>query len=173
MTLHEIGLKAQTDKAGYHYYCDFYEQHLPKKIKRLLEIGVYNGNGLMMWRDFYPDAEIIGVDINKPIHVPGCKVYQMDQTDVEALRTLGMFDVIIDDGSHRTKDQQITFNHLYFHQLKEGGLYIIEDMHTSFIPHMVTSRFNTVDMFNMLPYKKELYSRVPNLKDSVTGIVWK
>lgn len=157
MTLHEIGLKYGTDKATHHGYCDFYERELEGlNPKRILEIGVKDGASLRMWKEFYPDAEVIGIDINPPIKVPDCEVYQIDQTDVYHLRLLANFDLIIDDGSHMTLHQQISFFQLYNFQLNTNGAYIIEDIHTSFHPEYVNSFFKTADVIS-----GELFQRIP------------
>ena len=55
--LNDLGLKYKTDKASEdHNFLDFYEEHLPKNPKRLLEVGTYEGASLEMWRDFYPNT---------------------------------------------------------------------------------------------------------------------
>ena len=117
--LDQLGKKYKTDKATYHNYCDFYEQHLPSKIKRLLEIGVMDGNSLRMWKDFYPDAEIIGIDIKQPQNIEGVSWLQINSNDIYALKDLGKFDIIIDDGSHMTLDQQVSLQYLWKNNLKK------------------------------------------------------
>src|SRR5690606_8535669 len=99
----------------------------------LLEIGVMDGASLRMWRDFYPDAEIVGVDNLRTPEVDGVTVLKGDATDWDLLKTLGTFDVIVDDGSHMTADQQRTFEWMY-PALNPGGWYILEDLHTSYTP---------------------------------------
>lgn len=173
MRLQQIGEKFATDKATFHKYCDFYEAHLPgREFKgRLLEIGVKDGASLRMWREYYPSAEIVGIDINKPLEIEGCTVLQMDQTDVYALRELGKFDIIIDDGSHMTLHQQISFQYLFNHGLKRGGIYIIEDVHTSFYTSYINSQFTTFDLFKD---KGKLFQRIPgDTSDSNTILIRK
>lgn len=171
MTLHEIGLKHGTDKATYHNYCDFYQEQLKGMvIERILEIGVKDGASLRMWKEFYPHAEVVGIDIN-PIPTQGCTVHQMTQTDVYALMSLGKFDLIIDDGSHKTLDQQITFKHLYHNQLHKFGAYIIEDVHTSFYTEYINSARTTFDIFAEVG---TLFQRIPgDTADSNTIIIRK
>jgi 23S rRNA U2552 (ribose-2'-O)-methylase RlmE/FtsJ len=173
MTLQEIGLKYGTDKATFHKYCDFYEQELPGRNfnGRLLEIGVKGGASLRMWREYYERSEIVGIDINPPLDIHGCIVLQMDATDVYALKELGKFDIIIDDGSHMTKDQQITFEFAFKNMLKKGGFYVLEDVHTSFYTHYVNSRFTTFELFKD---KGKLFQRIPgDTSDSNTIIIKK
>lgn len=148
-TLQEIGLTCKTDKATYHKYCDFYQENLPDRDfnGRLLEIGIMDGNSLRMWREYYPNAEIIGIDIHvRPKRIDGVKMIKMDATDVNAISSLGMFDIIIDDASHMTQDQQVTFDHMYHNQLNDGGFFVMEDCHTSFMPNYVNTPETTYDI---------------------------
>ena len=147
--LHDIGMKHGTDKATFHRYCDFYQDHLPGRgfDGTMLEIGVMDGASLKMWREYWPDALIIGVDNTRPTKVAGCYVRQFDATDpddVEVLTGLfGPFDVILDDGSHLTQDQQDTFRMLY-PALNPDGRYVIEDLHTSYMSNYVNSARSTL-----------------------------
>ena len=169
MTLQELGLKYGTDKATWHGYCPFYEERLPRSINRLLEIGVKDCASLCMWADYYPMAEIVGIDIAPVLPVPGCTVYQMDAANASSLATLGQFDVIIDDGSHRTSDQLASFNQLFYHQLKPGGWYIMEDAHTSFMPAYVDTQEPTFHaLHRQFPGQVLEWCRVKDRSDSLT-----
>ncbi|MCK9387110.1 MAG: class I SAM-dependent methyltransferase [Sulfuritalea sp.] len=117
---------------------------------RLLEIGLVHGQvqamnpqdipnlgcpSLRMWADFLPNADIHGMDIVDFTHLSTdrLKVWQADQGDRQALESLaktigGRFDIIIDDGSHASHQQQISLSTLFKH-LADGGLYVIEDLH--------------------------------------------
>lgn len=173
LTLQDIGLYHYTDKAYAHKYCDFYEKNLPKKVNRLLEIGVKDGASLKMWRDYYEETEIVGIDINKPIEIPGCTVLQMDQCDILALKTLGDFDIIVDDGSHMTLHQQISFLTLFNNNLKEGGVYVMEDLHTSFYDSYINSKFTTYEFLKALDNHKIEWCRIPDKTDSLTMLIFK
>lgn len=172
MRLHEIGLKHGTDKATYHGYCDFYEKELKGlNPKRILEIGVKDGASLRMWKEFYPESQVMGIDINPPIKVPGCRVYQLNATDIYSLGFLGRFDLIIDDGSHMTLDQQISFYFLFNAMLKKGGVYIVEDIHTSFYKEYINSSTTT---FELLKGMGKLFQRIPgDTSDSNTLLIRK
>jgi len=141
MTLDELALKYGTDKSSTaHNYCQFYERTLPKKPKKLLEIGVFKGASLAMWSEYFPDTEIWGVDLfadhseadvrSYLLDECGCKnivLRQGNQCDyvlLDALRNED-FDIVIDDGSHNSRDQMMTFYGLY-----NGRHYYIEDLHT-------------------------------------------
>lgn len=142
MNLQELAIKYGTDKLE-HGYIPFYEKHLPKEPKRILEIGVKEGRSLAMWHEYYPEAEIFGLDlfgeythedvyrnidhysngewdINKITLVTGNQCYYLV---LEELRKCD-FDVIIDDGSHNSRDQLMTFFGLF-----NGKHYFIEDTH--------------------------------------------
>lgn len=177
-TLNEIGLKHRTDKATAHQYCDFYQANLPGPdfSGRLLEIGVKDGASLKMWHEYYPKAEIWGIDIAQSPLIRGCHTLQMNQCDVVAMQMhLPYFDIIIDDGSHMTLDQQITFDFLWENKLTAHGFYVMEDVHTSYYPAYVNSLYDTAGhLKNLFPAKfiRE-WCRVPDKSDSYTMIIAK
>jgi hypothetical protein len=125
---------------------DLYERHFGAfrgKPVRFLEIGVWQGGSLEMWRKFFgPDATIYGVDIDL-----ACKTRADDpnqirigsQDDPDFLRSvvreMGGIDIILDDGSHVGRHQWKSFRTL-FPMLPEGGIYAIEDLHTAYWPGM-------------------------------------
>ncbi len=124
------------------HYFDIYEKHLSawrgKKIN-LLEIGVSHGGSLQMWKDYFGEgSEIFGVDINpecEKFEEQGIKIYTGSQSDRSFLRYLKTqlppLDILIDDGGHEMNQQLITFEELFDH-VKEDGIYICEDLHTSY-----------------------------------------
>ena len=142
--LDEIGMKEQTDKCCFdHNYLDKYElflQNMRRDKFRLLELGVFHGASERMWKEYFPYAEIYGVDIN-----PSCKDYEeerikiitMDLSDVENLEKLKEISprVIIDDASH-IWSHQIKALFTLFSALPSGGIYILEDMETSVNPNL-------------------------------------
>lgn len=101
------------------------------EAKYVLEIGINEGRSLRMWRDFFGNATIIGLD-NRPetlIKEDRIWTFLADQGDAETLRGAVpsvKYDVIIDDGSHLYKDQKVSFDTLR-EFLQPHGLYIIED----------------------------------------------
>lgn len=130
LTLEQLAEKYGTDKLA-HGYIPFYERHLPAAPKRILEIGCLTGASLRMWREWFPDTEIHCLDLfeehQPPEDIPGVIYWKGNQTDqyiLEQLRRLH-FDVIIDDGSHNSRDQLVTFWSLW------GccDLYVVEDLH--------------------------------------------
>jgi len=139
-----IARKERTDKAKRkHFYTKWYDLYFKifryKKIN-LLEIGVKEGRSICMWGKYFKNANIYGLDIDKEcINVEVFKKFKIfigDQTDIELLGKINKhvkngFDIIIDDGSHITSDQKETFVYL-FDKLNLGGIYVIEDLQTSY-----------------------------------------
>jgi trans-aconitate methyltransferase len=118
-----------------HSYTPLYHQILSGRlIMRVLEIGVGGGASMKMWRDYFPEAEIFGID-NDPIHIfneEHIHTTLCDASDTGALEKVaelygGNFDMIIDDGSHYTHHQISSFKTL-LHFLSPNGIYIIEDV---------------------------------------------
>lgn len=162
--LNDIGLKYDADKSSrFHHYLDFYQKHLPDRTfkGRLLEIGVMDGLSMKMWREYYPDAEIIGIDIKDMDHMHNAdwgvpesvQLLRLDGTKKADMQPLGKFDIILDDGSHYWKDQQKSFELLYYSQLNKGGIYILEDLWTSYIDFYANAKVNTIDYLKALEKK--------------------
>lgn len=152
MTLDEIGVKCKTDKSSlFHNYLSFYERMLPDRDFSgcLLEIGVMDGASLRMWREYYPEAKIIGLDIDRKEPIKGCEVWCCDATNWPQMLAAGVdlhtYGVIVDDGSHSTFDQQRTLE-LLWPFLEAGGVYVMEDLHTSFRESHVDSERTTVEV---------------------------
>jgi hypothetical protein len=148
-TLSEISKKYPTDKDFTHnYYNAVYEKFLHPirdDVKLLCEIGIGGfwkeanwlpGNSLKVWRDYFPNAQILGLDIQRHelTDLDRITLDWLDQSKkdlvIEYSSKLKDYDVIIDDGSHNVYDQQITFAY-FFNSLKSGGIYILEDLHSS------------------------------------------
>jgi hypothetical protein len=124
------------------HYFDVYERHLSRfrdTDAHVVEVGVYQGGSLGMWREYFGDrATIHGIDTNprcKELESLGVKIHIGSQEDRAFLRALRAevprIDVLIDDGGHTMKQQKITFEELYPH-LGDRGVYICEDLHTSY-----------------------------------------
>jgi hypothetical protein len=149
--LTELGIRHGTDKVS-HGFCTFYHHHLAASrhgIFKVLEIGVFRGASLRMWRDYFPNAEIHGFDSQKTELTPESRIHLHvgDQADRHSLDSLleaagSPFDLIIDDGGHTMEQQQVSFACLFPH-LRPGCPYIIEDLHTSFFPTIAVRRGDT------------------------------
>ena len=135
--LHDLGLAYDTDKATFHEYTKFYQTHFDAvrySTKTILEIGVKWGASLFMWRDYFVNAQIYGADKEDVSHFKSdrIEIFQLDQESVDELRTLPtQLDVIIDDGGHTMLQQQTTLKILLPENLRSGGIYVLEDLHTS------------------------------------------
>lgn len=107
----------------------------------IFEIGIQNGGSLEIWANYFSNAKnIVGCDIDEKCKElvfddPCITVYVGDANsdDIQNKVTgkVPKFDIIIDDGSHRSSDVIRSFSR-YFPFLENGGIYIIEDLHTSY-----------------------------------------
>ncbi|MFC1828910.1 class I SAM-dependent methyltransferase [Thermodesulfobacteriota bacterium] len=141
--LEEIFYSNQGPMIGkWKHYFEIYDRHLSRYIDKevnVLEIGVDHGGSLNMWRDYFgKHANIYGVDINpkcKELEGDRIKVFIGNQEDTEFLGHIIMqipkLDILIDDGGHMMK-QQITTFELLFNHIDNNGIYICEDLHTSY-----------------------------------------
>lgn len=120
-----------TDKGTAHdYIADYEELWGNRKPKRLLEVGVFRGGSLRMWRE-WTGGEVIGVDVDRTVDVEelcklGIRIVIGDSR--EPLPLAGQFDAIIDDGNHDPEVQVATFRNLS-PLLEPDGVYVIEDCH--------------------------------------------
>jgi hypothetical protein len=129
-----------TTTESQHGFTEIYDQffvNYKEENINILEVGIHNGASLKMYYDYFPNAQIIGLDIadKKQYENERTKCFVVDQSDGNQLSKFVSeidmkFDIIIDDGSHQMADQQITFYYLS-KILKNGGIFIIEDLHTS------------------------------------------
>lgn len=138
-----------SDKKFGHNYIPLYERFfrpLRKQVKSILEIGIggyddpkSGGESLRIWKYYFMHAQVFGLDIYEKSFPKEARIhtFQGSQTDAEILSTIhgkaGDFDIIIDDGSHRSPHVIESFG-LLFPMLKEGGLYVVEDTQTSYWP---------------------------------------
>lgn len=140
--LYELGIKHNTDKVTHHEYHNIYNFFLNQfydSSGSMLEIGICEGNSLNVWLELFPNAYIYGMDIDKEYSGERYNVLKGDQSNSEHLlhinntissQNKALF-FINDDGSHIPEHQLLTFNTL-FPSLQEGGIYIIEDIETSY-----------------------------------------
>ncbi len=124
------------------HYFDVYDRHFSRYRGRpvtILEFGVSQGGSLHMWRDYFgPQAQLFGVDINpqcRQFEEDGVRIFIGDQADREFLRSLARelptIDILIDDGGHTMRQQIATFEEL-FAKIAPDGVYLCEDVHTSY-----------------------------------------
>jgi len=124
------------------HYFDIYHRHFQRfRGKRItvVEFGVSFGGSLQMWRNYFGRrARIYGIDIDprcKQFEERRTKIFIGDQEDREFLRTvakeIGPIDVLIEDGGHTMGQQIATFEEMY-PKVKDDGVFLIEDLHTSY-----------------------------------------
>jgi hypothetical protein len=110
---------------------------------RILEIGVFQGASLRLWRRYFhnPETVIVGIDID-----PACARFDSSRENVHVrigsqadaaflatvTRDFGPFDIIIDDGSHQSSHMIASFNHLFAGALRDDGIYLVEDLHANY-----------------------------------------
>lgn len=142
-------LPLYSSKWNPHLFGQHYQEHfapLRNKKLKILEIGVggyedpnSGGDSLRMWKQYFPNSMIYGMDIvdKRALEEDRIKIFQGSQDDEIFLKKIvaetGKFDIIIDDGSHRNDHVIKTFK-ILFPELNNGGIYVVEDTHTSYIP---------------------------------------
>jgi len=161
--LDEIALKYKTDKGSQgHGHTKYYEQIFlarREQVKTVLEIGVYRGASLRMWADYFPNAEIFGIDCNPKVAArTKHKVFIGDQEDLIFLQKVikeinRPIDLIIDDGGH-TQDQHIFTFEILWPCVAAGGYYAIEDLQTCWSPrHRSTKGLDSMKYLHNLAEK--------------------
>ena len=124
------------------HYFDVYERHFDRfrgKDVVILEIGVSQGGSLQMWKDYFGNKAIIyGIDID-----PRCKAFEEENIQIfigsqsdrvflrDVKKIIPKVDILIDDGGHTMKQQITTFEEMFDH-IKEDGVYVCEDLLTSY-----------------------------------------
>ncbi len=166
MSLIEIGKKYPSSKniSGFIQLYEKYFSSLRDSKINILEIGIENGDSLRIWREYFSKANICGVDIDKKnFKIDNVDIQHGDQSNNVFLLSLiniyKNFDIIIDDGSHQAKHIISSFNFL-FPYLNDNGIYIIEDLQTSYFPRYGGSRIN-------LNKKQSSMNFVKSLADSI------
>ena len=186
-TLFDYYMKSPLMSHKWKNYFSTYEELLKSfrgKNITFVEIGVNNGGSLFMWREYFgKEAKIIGVDNNpiaKKLENYGFEIFIGDQGDKnfwhDFYNKVGKIDVLLDDGSHMYLDQIITTS-CSVPYIKDGGLIIIEDTHTSFMKSygykFNKNFFDFVKVLIKNIHKRHPYSQLKNSKnqyDQITKI---
>lgn len=124
------------------HYFDIYDRHFAKFIGQkvdLLEIGIYSGGSLDMWKSYFgAGCHIYGIDIAEV-----CKSYEDERTSVfigdQEDRTFWKqfrdsvpgVDILIDDGGHTWEQQKVTLEEM-LPNIRPGGVYLCEDIHAKY-----------------------------------------
>lgn len=140
--LKNLAIKNNSNKLRHDYetvYENYFKDLRNEEIK-MLEIGIFQGGSAKAFRDYFAKGKIYCIDIiDNSINIlkneERIYPYKVDQGNRDQLKKLmeeiGKVDIILDDGSHCMDHMQISFGFL-FPYVKKGGIYIIEDVHTSY-----------------------------------------
>lgn len=166
MSLIDIGKKYPSSKnvSGFIQLYEKYFEPFRNLEINILEIGIENGDSLRIWREYFPNANVCGIDIvKKDFKIENTDILMGDQSDPKFLKLLidkyKNFDIIIDDGSHQAKHIIKSFKFLFPH-VNFNGLYVIEDLQTSYFPRYGGSRIN-------LNKKNSSMNFIKSLTDSI------
>ena len=157
-------------KNYFYIYDKLFEKYKNKKIT-FVEIGIFSGGSLFMWKNFFgKKAKIIGIDLNpesKKFERYGFKIFIGDQSKESFWKNffskVGKVDVILDDGGH-TNYQQIITTNCCIPNIRDNGMLVVEDVHTSFIKN----KWYNPSKYSFINFSKKLIddinSRFPGLK---------
>ena len=168
----DLAVKYDSDKGpqGHSYSVIYDALFQNRNIRKALEIGLninvasgsgYSAPSLRMWADYWPQAEIWGLDKDEVKLVNEGRIHSAlcDQSKKDSLEAVvpiigSKFDLIIDDGSHEPQDQILTAQ-ILMPLLNTGGLYIIEDMTRDYLPTVMNA---LISMFPNFAFR-----RIPSL----------
>jgi len=161
----ELAAKYSTDKGGWHmlagdtchnYTPTYHKLLFPHRlqVKSVLEIGVNYGPSLRMWRDYFPEARIIGLDSNAECLFTEGRIqcFAADQFNAESLEGalnlagIAKYDLIVDDGSHEEAHQVFSANVLSS-RLAPNGIYVIEDIEFDCKPERYLSQIHGYEAY--------------------------
>ena len=163
------------------HYFDIYNRHLARFVGQevnVLEIGVYSGGSLEMYRSYFGEkSHIYGVDI-----LESCKAYENDYVSIfigdqsdrvfwsTFKKSVRGIDILIDDGGHTPEQQQITLEEMLPH-LRPGGVYLCEDVHGRFnrFSAYAAGLVNELNAMNCIPGTL-LQSSVSQFQSSIQSI---
>ncbi|BEI38351.1 hypothetical protein PHIN8_02950 [Polynucleobacter sp. HIN8] len=183
-TLSQIFYSANNSSIKHESYFAVYES-LFNKFRggevTFLEVGVFNGGSLNMWKEYFGSkARIIGVDLN-PVALKlidqGFEIYIGDQESksfwLDLKSRIGKVDIILDDGGHKNLQQAVT---LYYGAdlVSDGGLVVIEDVHTSYF-----RRFGNPGYFSFVNFSKRIidivnsrFAYLKKINSKLGSMVW-
>ncbi len=156
---HDAYLSSPYDSVKHSTYFAVYDHVFSAHVGRgitFVEVGVLNGGSLFMWRALFgPDARIIGIDLNpeaKRWEAEGFEIHIGSQSDPAFWETffagVGPIDILLDDGGH-TFEQQIITTDCVLPHVRDGGMLVVEDTHTSYL-----ARFGGPSRHSFVSYAK-------------------
>lgn len=195
----KLAEKHKTDKLlkyRHNYTTVYHTLFKDREVENLLEIGIGSvqtmqmthqwkygyktGASLFMWRDYFPDANIYGIDISEETieNEERVKTFVCDQSNpLSLMKYLSMmydkFDVVIDDGSHNNVHQMVSLIHILPH-IKPYGIYCIEDLTPNMLDLNAWAQITGSDYVNFLieNYNINFYDqRLTNKPDIYDDII--
>jgi len=179
-SLCNIMTKYGSDKGSYHNYTTIYYEYfnnISNNNLNIFEVGLGTnytdvassmgpngkpGASLYGWKEFFPNSNIYGADIDKRIlfNDDRIKTYFCDQTNIQSINNLWNnddllnleFDVILDDGLHEF-NANLTFFENSFFKLKKGGKYIIEDLFPETVKEFENIKEQLIIKHNILSFE--------------------
>ena len=153
--------KSKDSSTKWRKYFDVYEENFLRfrgKDITFVEIGIFNGGSLEIWKNYFgPNSRIIGIDLNpecKKFEKDNIKVFIGDQSDPKFWKNffheVGDVDIVLDDGGHTNLAQIISAVECV-KNIKDGGMLVVEDTHTSYI-----NRYNSSKKYSFLDFSKKL-----------------
>jgi len=164
------------------HYFDIYHRHFSRFVGgkvNVLEIGIYSGGSLEMWRSYFGErSHIYGVDIEE-----ACKAYENDHVSVfigdqadrafwsSFRKNVEGIDILIDDGGHTPRQQQVTLEEMLQH-IRPGGVYLCEDVHGCFnrFSAFAAGLVRDLNRMNIIPGSPNLNSTVSGFQSSINSI---
>jgi hypothetical protein len=154
-------------------YFPVYERVLERFIGKgitFVEIGVLDGGSLFMWREYFKNARIIGIDFNPSVRKwepHGFEIFIADQSSPsfweKFYRTVGAIDVVLDDGGHTNAQQIVTAKHAIEH-IRDGGVLMVEDAHTSYL-----KAFGNPSKYSFINFGKHIVDSINSRFPAVPG----
>ena len=169
--LKNVSLKSDT---YFQTYEEMFNKYVEKEIT-FVEVGVLHGGSLFMWKEYFgKKARIIGIDLNpkaKELEKHGFEIFIGSQSDKNFwdnfYSKIGKIDILLDDGGH-TNDQQVVTLSETINNINNGGLIVIEDVHTSYM-----KKFGNPSKHSLINYSKYLIdvinSRLPETKLNINN----
>ena len=172
MKTYDLFIQSEKYSTKWEKYFDVYdsvfEKYRDKKIT-FVEVGVFNGGSLEIWKKyFHPESRIIGIDLNpecKKFEEKGVEIFIGDQSSEifweNFFKKVGKVDVLLDDGGH-TNLQQIVTIMKSIKNINDDGIIVTEDTHSSYM-----SKFGNPSRYSFINFAKKLIDDInykfPNL----------
>jgi len=164
ISLDQLAIKHGTDKSSLShsytkYYSMFFERYRYAYVN-VLDVGTWTGASLKMWKEYFENGNIYGLDYEDKSQYDEDRIqtFIADQSVpeqlIDVISKIPELDIIVEDGSHRSPHQILTFATLFPH-LKAGGYYVTEDVLTSY-----NSTFCKPNEMSFIEYVKGLVGNV-------------